>query len=229
MHGRDPELPGENQINPIMAGAPLPQFITQLLQKLKEAWTQAAKHAFRAQNQYKTQFDKKAKRRIFQVGDLVVMKNREKLSKSRVSNKFHPEFERLFRVIDVTGSDLLLAKVGDATREPKRYNAAIVKHFNGAEEDYMCYERRLRGDNTNQPGPRRDVDLKCGECSGSYNEDLHAQIGGRVQWKECDYCLEWYHFECVGLTDEPAQSIWHCPHCTKRITEDSENEHEIEY
>ena len=34
----------------------------------------------------------------------------------------------------------------------------------------------------------------------------------------CDDCDDWYHWECVGINEDPQEDEWFCPRCNaKRI------------
>ena len=35
-------------------------------------------------------------------------------------------------------------------------------------------------------------------------------------WVQCDGCDEWFHWHCVGLTQEPPDNVpWYCPVCNQ--------------
>lgn len=51
-------------------------------------------------------------------------------------------------------------------------------------------------------------DWKCPVCNHGENGD---------QWVCCDKCEEWYHFKCVGITQEPTDDEWYCVPCTKKL------------
>ena len=163
------------------------------------------------QVQYKAYYDKRAKERDFKIGDLVLMKNRERLNSKRISNRFHPEFERLHRVIATDGPKRIkLLLLGAAESEGRWYDAEEFKHFSGSEKAYLNYEGRLRA-KRNPDKSWEDDDSECFVCKGTYQQDL--QRPDSVLWQRCDYCYTWYHVSCIDRN--PEETSWHCPTCVR--------------
>ena len=139
------------------------------------------------------------------------MKSRERIDPKRISNKFHPEYERLYRILDIDDHRLLLVRLGVPNAKSKWYDSSLVKLFVGSEEDYLGYERKLRGMNrVIEDDP--DLSLTCTTCGGTFGEDL-TQSNVNVEWIECSRCLHWFHYACVGLEEEPVDELWYCPDC----------------
>ena len=46
----------------------------------------------------------------------------------------------------------------------------------------------------------------CHSC----NHDLHTQAS-----IICESCLQWYHFQCVGVMAQPKKKNWFCHSCAK--------------
>jgi hypothetical protein len=211
VHGRDPDLPGENPLYADTRAMDPRSYVAQLTRNLHTAWTEASRQIKLSQTAYKAYFDRRARVRDFQIGDLVLMKHRERIDPKRMTNKFHPEFERLYRVTQVKGQNLLLAFLGAARRPAKWYNTKLVKHFGGSAEDYAHYDERVRANNN---ADSMDLDYECGECKGKLSTDNESDE--QISWIECDACLTWYHYQCVGLLAEPIASIWYCPSCMEQ-------------
>ena len=218
MFGRDPDIPGECRMFNVARQFHQAEYAEKLVERLTTAWDMAARANMKAQTQYKEYWDRKAKNRDFRIGDLVLMRNKEKLSRNRVGNKFHPEFDRMHRVLGVDKNKLKLRRVGGPTTKESWYNAGEFKHFLGSEEAYLEYETCLRMRRSNNFQIAEDDDIECGDCQGRYIDDL--QRLGNIIWVECDFCLQWYHLECVGLTVPPEERIWYCPDCERHWEEE---------
>jgi hypothetical protein len=213
-HGRDPDLPGENPLNATTRATDPRSHAAELLRTLSATWVETARHIELAQQQYKHYFDRRARRREFFLGDIVTMRKREKIDERRITNKFHPEFERLYRVVDINGPNLKLQSLSGANRPAKSYNMALCKHFGGSVEDYTNYENKLRAHQDERVAASK-MDYFCAKCDGSYRSDTES--GQEIHWIECDLCLEWFHFGCVDLYQEPVHAVWYCPDCIKRV------------
>ena len=46
----------------------------------------------------------------------------------------------------------------------------------------------------------------CKGCNHDLDEDVSEAI-------LCDSCLEWFHFQCVGIVKQPKQRNWYCRQC----------------
>ena len=221
MTGRHPKLPGVNQYMSTIKGTDMRSYSTWVMHELTHAWDRATNNMQKAQNQYKNQFDKRAKTRTFQQGDTVIMKARDKINTKQISNKFHPLFDRLYQVIQVDGQTLTLRRIGDLSKPPIFINTSLVKHFGGCDEDYTAYEQKLK------PRPPKNPDLTaipavyiCPVCGCNYDDDV-AQFNDHgitnPAWVGCDECDRWFHFKCVDLTVAPAEDDeWECPTCILR-------------
>ena len=210
-HGIDPNLPMENPLFEVDKGMHRTEWAEEVSKALSEAWSIAAKKNRDMQVSYKEYYDRRAKDRDIRVGDLVLMKHREKLSAKRISNKFHPEFERLFRVIGTDGSKRIkLVLCGSPGQEGKWYDAEEFKHFSGSEKAYLNYEGRLRAKRNPEAAWDED-DAECPICNGTYIEDLKRPDS--VLWQRCDYCYAWYHLSCIDRN--PEETSWHCPVCVR--------------
>ena len=172
----------------------------------------AAEKNKKMQLQYKEYYDRKAADRDFSIGDLVLMKNRDKLNGKRIGNKFHPEFDRLYRVMAIdNNSRLKLKRVGAPLKRPEWHNSALFKHFMGSEEAYLEYEGRLRIAKSGIRTVNQD-DALCRICGGTFLEDMEKP--DKIIWLECDGCTDWYHLHCVGR--DPEDTAWECPDCDNR-------------
>ncbi|KAI8504256.1 transcription initiation factor TFIID subunit 3 [Branchiostoma belcheri] len=55
------------------------------------------------------------------------------------------------------------------------------------------------------PGPEGETIWICPACSRP--DDGSPMVG-------CDNCDDWYHWPCVGITEEPTEDKWFCPRCS---------------
>jgi hypothetical protein len=55
-----------------------------------------------------------------------------------------------------------------------------------------------------------DSNWQCGSCNGKIVDDNHDSIA-------CDFCFNWVHFKCVGLSKVKASQLkeWFCGNCSK--------------
>jgi hypothetical protein len=213
MNGRDPMLPGEAKYIAMDTYVEPGEYAAKISKTLSQAWKRAAATSLQYQAKYKEYYDRRAKHRPYRVGDLVLMQSRAKL-RSQFGNKMHPDFDRLFRVRAVVGPRLKLVPVGSPT-EPERWtNMSMVKPFMGSEEGYLGYEYRLREIRLGG-AVAVDQNMACRDCGGTYEDDLHSTEP--VRWIQCDFCLQWQHWTCGGLQDEPVDAVWHCRQCTSAL------------
>lgn len=56
----------------------------------------------------------------------------------------------------------------------------------------------------------KDKEWYCPVCNIPY-DGVNDMIG-------CDACPDWYHWTCVGITEDPGEQQWFCPRCTKKRT-----------
>ena len=212
MHGRDPSIPMENPLFEVNQGLQRTDWAAEVTQRMTEAWEVAAEKNKKMQLQYKEYYDRKAADRDFSIGDLVLMKNREKLNGKRIANKFHPEFDRLYRVMAIdNNSRLKLKRVGAPLKRPEWHNSALFKHFMGSEEAYLEYEGRLRIAKSGIRTVNQD-DALCRICEGTFLEDMEKP--DKIIWLECDGCTDWYHLHCVGR--DPEDTAWEFPDCDRK-------------
>ena len=54
---------------------------------------------------------------------------------------------------------------------------------------------------------KRDPKWYCGRCS-KQNDDIESSI-------QCDSCLLWFHFECIGIHTKPKYKVWICTCCMR--------------
>ena len=211
MHGRDPTLPCENPLFRTAEEVYRTDYAELVSKRLTEAWAIAAEKNRKMQRHYKENYDRRAVNRNFRQGDLVIMLHRDKMSKNKFGEKFHPTFERLFRVVAVDGSRLNLARVGAPSKGAKWYNSMEFKHFLGFEEAYLDYESKLRARHPHSGQYVQDDDAQCGLCDGFFSHDVDR--GVNRDWQECDFCLRWFHVDCIGR--DPGETAWHCPDCVR--------------
>ena len=55
---------------------------------------------------------------------------------------------------------------------------------------------------------KRDPKWYCGRCSKQINDDIESSI-------QCDSCLLWFHFECIGIHTKPKYKVWFCTCCMR--------------
>ena len=48
----------------------------------------------------------------------------------------------------------------------------------------------------------------CGRCSRQIFDETQSSI-------QCDSCLFWYHFNCIGINTQPKREVWFCTSCFK--------------
>ncbi|CAF1117572.1 unnamed protein product, partial [Didymodactylos carnosus] len=54
-----------------------------------------------------------------------------------------------------------------------------------------------------------ETDSKVWICPGCDRPD-----NGQEAMIACDLCDDWYHWDCVGITEEPLENVnWYCPKC----------------
>jgi ribA/ribD-fused uncharacterized protein len=226
IQGRDPKLPMDNNLHHVDILTTPEGYVPRLMEKLQGMWKQASAQIELAQAAYKAQFDKKAKKRTFSVGDLVLRRRLEKQSKNAF-NKFHPEFDRLYRVRKVKGPDIFVNRISDVNTPSQWYNITLFKHFGGDPEDYKNYEMKLRSIRADQIDSAEGE----GECAICHRPDCDEYHGPeKVSWIQCDKCELWYHFYCLGIAAEPEDTLWYCPNCRQPFEqpeEESEDEERL--
>ena len=53
---------------------------------------------------------------------------------------------------------------------------------------------------------QRDPVWYCGRCTIQINDDTDSSI-------QCDSCLMWFHFTCIGIHTQLKRKIWFCSYC----------------
>ena len=53
---------------------------------------------------------------------------------------------------------------------------------------------------------QRDPVWYCGRCTIQINDDTDSPI-------QCDSCLMWFHFTCIGIHTQPKRKMWFCSYC----------------
>ena len=48
----------------------------------------------------------------------------------------------------------------------------------------------------------------CGRCSRQIFDETQSSV-------QCDSCLFWYHFNCIGINTQPKRKVWFCTSCFK--------------
>ena len=207
-------------------------YLRRLVVQMKEMWKLASERLDEAQERYKQQYDKRAKIRKFEPGSLVLRAAPETLSSKHIPSKFHAYFDHLFRVVEDMGTDLKLEKV----LPPKLSQVVVPKQFcklfRGTVRDYAdmqegitippsewthlsLFPKKTRHQQTDPKPPlaRSDDDddenAICPTCKVDYESSKEKP------WIQCDRCYHWFHFACVGLTQEPRERWWYCDPCHK--------------
>ena len=209
--GRDIELPGENPLYRTAEEVYRTDYAEVMSKKLTAAWKVAAEKNREMQKSYKRFYDRKASKRDFRIGDRVLMMTSAMLSRGRRQEKFHPLFDRLFRVVAVSGANLHLARYGEPDTEAKWYHSNEFKHFMGDDEAYIEYEGKIRARKCIGPHTTKDTEYSCVICDGLWSEDTKSKK--QVDWIKCHSCLGWFHTHCIGY--DPGDRAWKCPDCTR--------------
>lgn len=110
------------------------------------------------------------------------------------------DFENLtFAIIDDTNVNLPIIKKYFAHKGWKKMMT-------------MCDEKRLQ-------------EWSCNCCKLDLNKTVENDTDEVKKIKKfkvsigCDYCLEWYHLECVQLKNKPKGKLWMCPDCREKKNE----------
>ena len=206
-------------------------YLRRLVVRMKEMWTIASAQLDEAQERYKQQYDKRAKIRNFEEGSLVLRAASEMLSSKHVPSKFHAYFDHLFRVIEDKGTDLVLEKVLPPKMSRVTVPKQFCKLFRGTVRDYAdmqegitvpptewthltLFPKKTRYQQTDPKAPLApsdddDDNAICPVCKKDYESTKE------MPWIQCDRCYNWFHFACVGLTQEPRENRWYCEPCHK--------------
>ena len=116
-------------------------YVRQLVLRMKEVWAQASKNLEEAQEKYKKQYDKRARVRNFEKGCLVLRAAPEMINTKHVPSKFHAYFDHLFRVVDLSETDLKLEPVLPPKTTARWVPKQHCKIFRGTVRDYDGYAR----------------------------------------------------------------------------------------
>eukprot|EP00899_Mesostigma_viride_P012083 jgi/Mesvir1/20876/Mv07955-RA.2 len=78
--------------------------------------------------------------------------------------------------------------------------------------------KRKRGSTGQLKGLRADLDLPVDPNEPTYCYCNRVYFGEMIACDNPDCIIEWFHFECVGLTTEQRpKGKWYCPDCTARM------------
>ena len=115
-----------------------------LVETMKRSWKLASDRLDDAQKSYKEQYDKKAKTRTFEKGQLVIRLCPDRTDTKIVPSKFYAYFDFLFRVLEDQGSNLRVEKVLPPHIKPTTIPKQFCKIFRGIERDYADMQEGLQ-------------------------------------------------------------------------------------
>jgi hypothetical protein len=210
-YGRDILTPGEVMFNLQYEGSTPGDHKRSIMRVLSDVHKNAAENIKKAQRVYKTQHDKhvtKTQQRL-EPGQLVWLQTREAQSYRGFRPKLSPRFDKLMRVVKRDGDHLTLATPGKPSTYVKLANAEQVKEFAGTEQQWELYLQGGVG--------WRDEEELCRVCGQL--DALSGRGTGIQKWVQCSSPHardNWFHLECLGLSEFPKKKRWFCPTCAAK-------------
>mmetsp|Transcript_42492 Transcript_42492/g.109253 ORF Transcript_42492/g.109253 Transcript_42492/m.109253 type:complete len:182 (-) Transcript_42492:157-702(-) len=103
-------------------------------------------------------------------------------------------------------------------------------HIRRLDQDLKKFEeeRKLGKDKANkgkkQTGDKRkstdaglnEIDMEYDDTEPKYCFCNQVSFGNMVACENPDCKIEWFHFDCVGLTEQP-KGMWYCPDCRQTM------------
>ena len=106
MHARDYSENVDSLFAPKLPTQSLTGYAARLYERLQLAWKEAGLRIVKAQAMYKSYYDRRAKPRKFQPGDLVLSMSKKRISRKGLAPKFSPLFDKFYRVISDEDSNV---------------------------------------------------------------------------------------------------------------------------
>ena len=194
MHGFDARTPSLEVVDNPMSKKLAYEENENVLIRLKHAHKLAAQAISEAQTIQKEKYDLDAKPTHLQMGDLVLITH--EWLKEGQCKKFGPKYTGPFKIVGFDYPNVELKQLNRNRKRTMTVHLQRVKKFYG---NPSLLEKLAQG--------RMPELNRCGACKLRY-----AKEDGRM-WIGCDGCLEWYHFECQDLKEEPDRQIWYCRRC----------------
>jgi hypothetical protein len=162
--------------------------------KIRDAHRLAAQAMEMEQQRQRLAFDKGAKLSNLQIGDLVLITN-EYLREGQCK-KFGPKYRGPYKLAKIDYPNVELKQIKPVRKRTITVHLQRVKKFYG---NIHLLQKMEQG--------RLPELNRCATCKLRYRK----QDGD--SWIGCDGCLEWFHFRCQDVVEEPDRILWYCRRC----------------